>query len=238
MHPILGGRSQSYTRRIQKMFGPSIIAYWPMDESAGTVAYDKSGNGYNGAYTGVTLGQAGIGDKRTCPLFDAANDYMQPPAGFRTAFTPTEFTIFGWAIVSGVGVWTDGVTRFLMRILVDASNTTGINKNSTNNTLQFIYTAGGTTDQVFLGSQSSVAWMSLGLTVSVSGDALKAYLNGVQVGSTASTLGTWVGTPAAANTLVGAGSTTPTFVFDGKLAHVGVLNRAATAGEMLAVGVL
>lgn len=36
------------------------VAYWPMDETAGTVMTDASGNGNNGAYSGnVSLAQAG-----------------------------------------------------------------------------------------------------------------------------------------------------------------------------------
>jgi hypothetical protein len=33
------------------------VAYWPLDETSGTVAHDLSGNGYNGTYEGTyTLG--------------------------------------------------------------------------------------------------------------------------------------------------------------------------------------
>ena len=48
---------------------------------------DISGNGFDGAYTGVTLGQDGIGDGNTCPLFDGANDFLDfYSAGFSSAF--------------------------------------------------------------------------------------------------------------------------------------------------------
>ena len=46
----------------EKVLALSPIAYWPLWEAAGAVAEDISGNGFDGAYTGVTLGQTGIGD--------------------------------------------------------------------------------------------------------------------------------------------------------------------------------
>ncbi|MFV1969356.1 MAG: hypothetical protein ACC628_28375, partial [Pirellulaceae bacterium] len=46
-----------------------------MWEASGSISDDLSPQGNDGAYTGVTLGQPGIGDGRTCPLFDGANDY-------------------------------------------------------------------------------------------------------------------------------------------------------------------
>ena len=45
----------SYDKKIRRIFGNSLIGYWPLDEKSGTVAYDRSGNLRNGAHTGVTL---------------------------------------------------------------------------------------------------------------------------------------------------------------------------------------
>jgi hypothetical protein len=47
--------SKSYTEKLLRTFGSSLIGYWPQDELSGTVAYDRSGNGRNGAYTGVSF---------------------------------------------------------------------------------------------------------------------------------------------------------------------------------------
>jgi hypothetical protein len=49
-----------YYQKIKQLFGSSIIAHWPMWEGSGSVAYDISGNGRNGAHLlaliGATLG--------------------------------------------------------------------------------------------------------------------------------------------------------------------------------------
>ena len=54
----------------------SLIGFWPQNELSGGVSIDHSGLGHDGAYTGVTLGQAGVpGMGMTSPLFDGANDF-------------------------------------------------------------------------------------------------------------------------------------------------------------------
>lgn len=55
-------------------------AYWPLDETTGTVANDASGNGNHGTYVGSpALGSATV-EGRTCPDFDGADDYVACPA--------------------------------------------------------------------------------------------------------------------------------------------------------------
>ena len=91
-----------------KVLGYSPIAYWPLWEASGATAEDISGNGFDGAYTGVTLGQEGIGDGNTCPLFDGANDYVDIySAGFAGALMRLRVPLTGWMKVFNAGVWTD-----------------------------------------------------------------------------------------------------------------------------------
>lgn len=39
---------------LKRYFESDLIGYWPLDERSGNIAYDHSGNGYNGLYTNVT----------------------------------------------------------------------------------------------------------------------------------------------------------------------------------------
>ena len=227
-----GVARQSYLQKILEMFGTSLIGYWPGSEEAGTVAVDYSGNGYNGVYTGVTLGQEGVGDGNTCPLYDGANDYMQPPAGFRTAFTPTAYSILVHGKVNSAAIWTDGLQHNLFRFAVDANNNIRIIKTATNNQLSFASTHGGTASEVTFTTSAPVIFFHVALTVDISADQLKAYFNGAQVGITQTGLGTWSGTLAASTTVIGAATSTPTTPWNGYIAHVPVLSRAATASEM------
>lgn len=64
-----------YARRILVTRPQNLIGYWPMWEGNGVVSFDNSPNGYDGAYTGVTLAQPGIGDGRYSAFFDGVNDF-------------------------------------------------------------------------------------------------------------------------------------------------------------------
>lgn len=227
-----------YYLKLLNLFGRSIIGYYPGSEPSLATAYDYSGNRYNGNYVGVTLGQPGIGDGLTCPLYDGVADYMQPPAGFRSAFNPLEFSIFFWFWPFNIGVWTDGIQRIMSRQTVDANNGVFISKPVANNTLSWQYTAGGTTKTVTLGSQSFLIPKHIGLTVSKSMDQMIAYFSGVRTGSIQTGLGTWVGALNATFTVFGAGSATPTFLMNGYAANFIVLNHAATPGEMAQAAVI
>lgn len=222
-----------YLARLKTLFGSSIIGYWPMNEPSGAVALDYSGNGFHGAYTAVTLGQPGIGDGQTCPLFDGSASYVQLPAGFRTAFTPLEFSILVWLKIASA-VWTDGSNDVAVHIGVNGSTDfTRIMKGSAGNNIQGSYVAGGTTKTQTVAF-SFTDWFLAALTVSKSADQLKFYLQGAQGGATLTSLGVWSGTPAAATTVIGAQTATPALPLNGYGAHVCVINRAATSAEVAA----
>jgi hypothetical protein len=71
IEPLSDG--QRYARKMLAVAPNNLIGYWPMWELAGNIAYDRGPEGNNGAYSGVTLGQPGIGDGRSCPYFDGTN---------------------------------------------------------------------------------------------------------------------------------------------------------------------
>lgn len=62
------------------------LAYWPLNETNGTIAYDYAG-GYNGTYSGdIILAQPGVplsgfGDSSYAALFDGVSAYVDIPAG-------------------------------------------------------------------------------------------------------------------------------------------------------------
>lgn len=223
------GNAGGYSNKLLSLFGSSLIDYSIMGETSGTVAVDSSPLASNGAYTGVTLGQAGIGDGRTCPLFDGTS-------GFNNRFTAARATAFSalagtksiWARVADVGVWTDGAARVIWRSAVDANNQVYIVKPSTNNLLQAFYIGGGVSKGVQL-AVSTTEWFHIGVTWSISGDLLALYIN-AGAPNTASTMPTWSGT--LATDLVGSFNTTPVQPWSGWLAHAAAATRAATAGEI------
>lgn len=239
MFPVLFGNvaAPSVLRYTNKVIALAPIAYWPMAEASGTVALDASGNARNGAYTGVTLGNVGIGDGRTAAGFDGATSYNNVySASLNGAFTPGEFTVALWGKVSAAGVWTDGILRRLIRLRADANNDIALSKNSTNGQLIAGYTAGGTGKFVTV-STTTLGWFFLALTVSKSGDAMKAYYADAgtpfaQAGATQTGLGTWAGALASTTTIVGAAVTTPSNVWSGNMAHVPLWSTPLSAAQI------
>lgn len=228
----------AYTNAVKAL---SPIAYWPLAETSGTTATDESGNGRNGSYTAVTLGQPGIGDGRTAASFNGSASYCNIySVGLWGAINGSEGTLALWSQVSGSGVWTDGTIREMTRLRPNSGgNIVIIRRTATNNQLEWFYQAGGTTKNVFLGSQSATTWMHLALTWSKSADQMKAYLNGVQVGSTQTGLGVWDSTLNATNqTIVGAATNTPTSIWSGSLAHVAIWTTPLSATQIVILATL
>src|SRR5690606_325507 len=106
-----------------------------------------------------------------------------------------------------------------------------IRKSATNDTLELTRIDSGGTRTVTT-TTTTTAWMSLVITWSVSANQFKAYLNGLQVGSTLG-CATMSGAAFVDNgTEIGAGADAPVSTWHGWLAHVLILNRAAAAAEV------
>jgi hypothetical protein len=221
----------SYADKVRATSPGNLIGYWPMSEASGATAFDLSPEGNDGAYTGVTLGQRpGIGDGRTVPLFDGANDFNNIySAAFNTDFNGAEGTMAVWGKVSGVGVWTDGDVRSLFHIKVDGGNLVYIVKDSNNN-VQCAYIAGGTTEVENFAS-TDTEWMHFAIVWSSAGDTVDFYKNGV-AGTQDTVLGTFAGDLDANNCNIGARVITPTWPWDGFLAHAAVWKTALTGAQI------
>lgn len=212
---LLGSRHRSYLQTLRQIAGSSCIGLWPGNEAAGNVAYDLSGKGHNGQYTGVTLGQPGI-KGLTCPSYDGATDYTNLySAALAAAFSGAEGTLLTWARVSGAGVWTDATQRMVFGLTVDGSNSIYIKRNTADGRMDLYYTAGGTNNATVITGLSSTGWQCWALTWSKSGDKVIGYQNGVQSGAIKTGLGVWAGAPVAAGLVIGAASTTPTNPYSG-----------------------
>ena len=138
--------SPSYSAKVLGIQPSNLIAYWRLNESSGAVADNYEGTAArDGAYVGVTLGQTGIGDGLTCPLFDGANDYVDIySASLGAVFDKDAGTFAGWYKVANAGVLTDGSWHYAAQLWADNSNYVALLKTSTNNVFSLRYRAGGT----------------------------------------------------------------------------------------------
>jgi hypothetical protein len=86
------------------------VAYWPLDETSGTTAYDLVGNN-NGVYVGgVTLGEAGVSNaigfgSSSSVRFDGSSSYVDIPVNNLNITGP--ITVVQWVQTTGEGANTD-----------------------------------------------------------------------------------------------------------------------------------
>lgn len=226
---VLGG-GQSYAQKVKALFGSSLIQYLPMNETSGTTAVDASGNGRTGTYSGVILANtpapAKIGG--LAPFFDGINDFVNLySVSLATAFNGNEGTFAFWIKSAD---WTLD-NRYALNLFVDSSNYIVSFTPISDNQLFMRRIAAGTTQTITLTSMSGTSWYHIALVWSVSGNYLRAYKNGVQVGTDTTGLPTFSGSLNSTRTLLGA-FTTIDSLFNGWLSHYLLLNRPATATEI------
>lgn len=222
---LLGSMEKYY----KKMMAQAPIAYWPLWDAVDSIAADISGNGFDGVYAGVTLGQEGIGDGRTCPLFDGANDKMNAySTGFRDAFNGAEGSILTWLKVYEETTWEDGASRYLFRFLVDGNNEVRVWKSTAFNRLDMNYKSVGCNFTRSLTALHTPGWLHFAVTWSEAADKVIVYLDGVQQGATFTGLGNWAGTLSSSQTVIGARIVTPSDVWYGYMAHFSVLGNPLT----------
>jgi hypothetical protein len=227
------GGAPTYLDTVKALFGSSLIAYWPMNETDGTTTVDRSGNGRNGSYTSVTLANADAPTKLggKAPKFDGTNSYCSiAGASLNAAFSPAEGSFSIWGKVTNESVWNMAILA-LMTSFVDANNRVVLRKHAAAGSIGCVYSAGGTAE-VIAKATTTLAWFHIAMTWSVSEDKAILYFNGSPV-SESSALGTWVGSTTVH--LIGAYSATPDLGWNGWLCHSMMLSKAASSSEITSI---
>lgn len=209
------------------------IAYYVLGEDSGSAALDYGPGGFHGTYIGaVPGGAAGIGDGNTAALFDGTDDSIDISA-MAPAFSGAAGTVLVW------GRRAPSTTGYLVRIAANGSNQVFIQDVTGTGTLTFRRQAAGASKSIADASLlGSTTFFSAAVTWDTSADQLKAYINGVQIGTTQTGLATFTGTPGATTTVIGAFNTTGTGSYPGGIAHVAIWDRALSPSEVLSLGVL
>lgn len=187
----------------------------------------------HGLYTGVNLGRQGIGDGRTSPYFDGANDYVNiHSAALASLFNGAEGTLAIWAKVNNSGVWTDGGGHIAVQLKSDADNIIYIYKPLASKILSILYCANGVTSEIRLTNAQYMGYHHYAITWSKSRDEVRAYVDGAQVGATVTGLGVWAGSLSSTLTMIGAQNNVPLAVWNGNLAHCALWNMALSPYEI------
>jgi hypothetical protein len=233
------GGGQTYAN---KALGYSPIAGWPLREASGTNADNAEGTAaLDGTYSSDVSGwpvETGIGDGNTAPYFDGINNYVDVhSADLAALFNGLKGSLVIWG-KGATGLWTDGNAHKIVRMFADGNNWFDITKSTTNGRLQFIYKAGGTQEVVNDDGHSETDFFCAGLTWDKTGDAVKAYFAGLQVGITQTGLGSWVGPLVASNCIIGAQSDVPAILWKGPLAHCYLFDTVLDDAGMLDLAVV
>jgi len=227
-----------YADKILAMEAANLIAYWPLWEAAGVNADNYEGTAArDGTYVGATLGQTGIGDGHTAPLFDGVNDTCEIfTDSLSAAFNGEEGSISMWMRVANVGVWTDGIQRALTRLFCNAGNYAYLAKWSLNNEVRFEYKSGGVSKYIKILGIETTDWFHIGYTWTKNGDLVKGYYNGSPIEEGQSGLGAWAcgGLDGTRTRL--AADFIDTNLFSGYLAHVAIWTKALSDADMASLG--
>ena len=235
---ILEGYGLAYQNKIKDLFRSSVIAYWILNESSGTYAYDTSGYNFHGLYVGnVSLGQEGIEDNNTSVYFtnslscrlDLSN------SGVHTLMNFSEGTLCFWSKPNNASQWTDGVGKYILYIQPSVTNNIFIIKMPASNTIRLSMQEAGVSrgfvDKVVTPLPES-GWIHIGVTWSAISGIATLYYNGSAVVSTLTWAGLWSSTSFPTTTFV-LGQQGSSGTGDGfKHTHYMILNRSASPTEM------
>lgn len=217
-----------YWQRIINLLGrQSIVAYWPLWETSGSIATDII-NSRNGSYNAsiVLNGITSLAGK-PAPTFPGTSGVNINVANAAASFPATEGTLMLWAKALNSGIWTDGQAKQLGYFFVNGNNYVAIQQ-SANNQLRCIYNAGGSFKQL-TATSFPTGWFHLAITWSVSNGRVRVYRNGVQFFADLTSIGTWAGSIITA--LIGGGAVAAQ-TWKGYESDAILLNRELTAVEI------
>jgi hypothetical protein len=218
------------------VIGSKPLIYFPMNDPSGLVAknWGTLGVASDGAYTGVDLRNMPGPKGGSVPYFDGANDFLNLySAAMASAFNGNLGTLMVWIKARTAGIWTDATTRYIAYLKVDSGNYLRFYKTTTDN--QFIIARAASTHAEQISTTSmggSTAWHCILMHWDDAGtNEVRHYIDGSQVGSTIEAY-TFVGSLASDQSLAGAGTSVPNYVWDGYLAHLALWDRVLTPAEI------
>ena len=199
MATVLGGGASAptFAQILRDTYGASEI-YPLADIASGTTIPAFVNAAHNGSIGGAWDLQNGAGPVtgELSPYLDGTADFGNI-ANLAADFNGAVGNAFIYGLVTAAGDWSDGVLRELFNHKVNNNNWIRIYKHGTLGL--YVYAAiGGVAKQVNLGIPAAqTSWFMAGLSWqdSANGNAVKAILNGAQVGSTQTGFGAWAGTP-------------------------------------------
>jgi len=148
--------------------------------------------GRNGAYTSVTLGQAGF-DGNICPAYDGSVSACSINThDWRDILNRDEGTLSIWFRITDDAIWTDGISRNLINIGQDGNNLIQVYRTTANNAITSTRIVSGSGRGNALSRQihGMFGWNNLVLSWSVSNNRVRNRINGLLLADV-STIPAW-----------------------------------------------
>jgi hypothetical protein len=228
--------NKTYAQILVDDYGAAEV--WPLvNIASGTTITAYVNAARNGTLTGWGLqNAAGPVPGTLAPYTDGVGDLGDVltsggGVGLVDIFNGATGAVFGWVKKPA---W-DATSRTMFYVR-NAPNTSAIFIRELNATgfMRFEYVAGGTGETIQQSGLSTTDWFSWALTWDISAGAsgeVKAHINGSQIGSTATTLGTWAGPITSAYIgAVAAG----TFLHLGHMAYYAIKAGSVWSGAEIA----
>jgi len=212
------------TGKLAYSFSPntdsSLVGWWKLDETSGTIAHDSSKSGNDGTVMGNAKWVAGkLGGALSC---DGDGDYVDVPGA--ASIKPRSVTLATW-------VWfntTSGRQDFLSK---SDDYAFSMNEWGSDNKVRAIVTSGGAWSVVSGATALQPnQWYHLALTFDDASKMLRIYLDGVQDGE--------LSVPGGLEHRIGGGLTIGTYqtrYLNGMIDDVRIYERALSAAELALV---
>lgn len=183
MRTLVSPVALPYLARIKNHFGSALVAYYPLDETAGTTAYDRSGHGYNGVYTSPTLSQySGLGLKPRCGFDGSLTVVNITDVNFLAALNQSEGAIAIQLCPSTADLWTSASTYYFVHIGGTNNFYVRGNHSSTNRNIAFEVKQNNVSK--FTGRNNAnggTGWVSSVINWSATGNEVSQMRNGVKI---------------------------------------------------------
>lgn len=185
-----------------------------------------------GTITGVTVGQPGLPGALAWS-YDGVTDLVNIHSTMlNSIFTPTGYTFHIPIRVPLASIWSDATIRRILAWESDSSNRWIIRKTATTGQIEVTAIIGGVTKTVNINSNTTLNFQLLTITYDLTNDQYKVYLNGIQTGSTQTSIGTWTGNLASDKVLIGATDTAGAQSFSGLIEGLVFLPVVMTAADI------
>ncbi len=206
----------------------SLIGWWKLDETSGTIAQNSSGNGYDGTLQGNpqwTAGQIG-----GALAFDGTDDYVDLPIGSLIS-SLTDSTFAAWVNWSGQGgdwqrIFDFGSGTSVNMFLTPSNGYTG--------TPRFVITFAGWQyeDQINTSEVLSTGWHHVAVTIDLGSTTDTLYINGQAVGQNTATRNTPSNLGETTQNWLGRSQYASDPYYNGSLDEFRIYNRVLSQAEI------